>query len=390
MSPARGDAGTLRVIGTVETLPDVIQRRAIADLGFPIRFTVLDGEACLRRGVTEPESFDVYDQWFYSVDLLWTAGAIEPIRSADLRRWSQVQPAGDGHGASPAKVLFVQHDQRLGPVQTPHISMLPTACNADAFACVRDGGKAPRPDEEESWGWFFDPRWHGRCTIGHDPAGAAVELALAARAAGVLGPDAEPTDLGKDEIDCLFEQMIRRRKGGHFTRSWTTHEESVRQMAAPGCVLGAIWSPAFYELRARGLDLRYAVPREGYRGWQGGLCLSAALTSARREMAYAYLNWWLDGVPGAILARQGYYMSVVEPVHDRLSSAEWNYWYGGKPAISDLPGMRGQPVVRAGESREGGSHQARIARITAWSTLMPEHNYLARRWRDFWAGSVAG
>ena len=161
-------------------------------------------------------------------------------------------------------------------------------------------------------------------------------------------------------------------------------------MAAPGCTLGAIWSPAFYELRAAGADLRYAVPREGYRGWQGGLCLSAALTSPRREMAYAYLNWWLDGVPGAILARQGYYMSVVQPVHHLLSSAEWAYWYDGRPATADLPGMRGPPVVRAGERREGGSHQARIARITAWSTLMPEHNYLARRWRDFWAGSVAG
>lgn len=390
MTLARDEAATLRVIGTIETLPGVIRRRAVEDLGFPIRFTVLDGEACLRRGVTEPGSFDIYDQWFYSADLLWTAGAIEPIRTADIRRWGQVRLAGDGHGAAPGRVLFVQDDQRLAAAPSAHVSMLPTACNADAFAYRRDDAAAPRPGEAESWGWFFDPRWHGRCTIGHDPAGAAVELALAARAAGVLGADADPADLGKDQIDGLFEQLIRRRKGGHFTRSWTTHEDSVRQMAAPGCVLGAIWSPAFYALRARGLDLRYAVPREGYRGWQGGLCLSAALTAERREMAYAYLNWWLDGVPGAILARQGYYMSVVEPVHDLLSAAEWDYWYGGGPAATDLPGMRGEPVVRAGERREGGSHSERIAGITAWSTLMPEHNYLARRWRDFWAGSVAG
>ncbi|RUU52886.1 hypothetical protein EOD07_25685 [Mesorhizobium sp. M2C.T.Ca.TU.002.02.1.1] len=83
------------------------------------------------------------------------------------------------------------------------------------------------------------------------------------------------------------------------------------------------------------------------------------------------------------MARQGYYMSVVEPVKQSLSPAEWNYWYGGLPAAHDLPGLAAPVVVRAGERREGGDYKERVSRIAVWSTIMPEHNYLARRWREF-------
>jgi putative spermidine/putrescine transport system substrate-binding protein len=94
------------------------------------------------------------------------------------------------------------------------------------------------------------------------------------------------------------------------------------------------------------------------------------------------MNWWLEGTPGAIMARQGYYMSVTEPLGDTLSDAEWLYWYGGEPASEDLRGASGKIIVNQGERREGGSYQDRIGRVAVWSTIMPEHNYLLRRWRE--------
>jgi putative spermidine/putrescine transport system substrate-binding protein len=111
--------------------------------------------------------------------------------------------------------------------------------------------------------------------------------------------------------------------------------------------------------------------------------LSARTETETREAAYAYMNWWLDGTPGVIMARQGYYMSVVESLRNSLSESEWQYWYDGQPAAADLPGLSSPTAVRRGEYREGGSHQNRVARAVAWSTIMPEHNYLARRWREF-------
>lgn len=382
----------LRVIGTSATLTDELRARARADLPFDIEFDVLDGLACLRRGVLNPESYDIYDQWFYSLDMLWTAGSIQAIDTGRIHRWPQVRVAGkvpglvseQGFGNAPASLLFVQSDGTLGSTHRhagrAQIGMLPTTYNVDSFAYRRELSEMGR-DEEESWAWLVDDRWHGRATISLDPAGSAVELALAARSAGLVDLR-DPGDLTTEEIDALFELLRSLKRRGHFARFWGSAEDSVDLMTGSAAI-GSLWSPAFYTLRGMGQDLVYAAPREGYRGWHSGMCLSACADESGSELAYAYLNWWFDGAPGAIMARQGYYISVTETLSETLSDSEWRYWYGGEPAAEDLYGMSGRVVVHKGESREGGSHRDRIDRVAVWSTIMPEHNYLARRWREF-------
>jgi putative spermidine/putrescine transport system substrate-binding protein len=381
----------LRVIGTSATLSPELRRRAPLDLGFDIQFEVLDGLACQRRGVTQPQSYDVYDQWFQSLDLLWTAGSIQPIDTERIVRWRQVQPAGSmaaasrGFGRCPTSVLYVQPGRRLGSwpaaSQAPQIAMLPTTYNVDSFAYRRELSTQRELAEAETWSWLLDDRWHGRCALSQDPSSSAVELALAASSAGLMRI-ADPSDLTVEEIDELFDLLLVRKRSGHFSRFWSSTEDSVRLMSSSAIVVGALWSPAYYALRGMGLDLAYAAPKEGYRGWHSGLSLSTFLEGRTLDMAYAYLNWWLDGVPGALMARQGYYMSVVEPLMDTLTEAEWDYWYGGCGAASDLPAVGVPDAVRQGEKREGGSYLERVDRIAIWSTIMTEHNYLARRWRE--------
>ena len=92
-------AEALRVIGTSATLTGALRRQAHADLDFPIEFEVLDGLACQSRGVLSPESYDVYDQWFHSLDLLWTAGSIQAIDTGRIGRWPQVRSSGVFGGA---------------------------------------------------------------------------------------------------------------------------------------------------------------------------------------------------------------------------------------------------------------------------------------------------
>lgn len=379
----------LRVIGTSVTLPRALQARVRADLGFPIAFDIIDGSACLRRGVTRPESFDIYDQWFHSVDLLHTAGSIAPIEVDKIERWGQMsliyRPGGPtgprkDAGLCPADVIFVQDDDSLGPAPSKRIAMLPTACNADAFSYRPDLTNARGRDE--SWGWLLEQDWGMRCMLAQDPASSVVELALAARAADLV-EIADCTNLSIEEIDALFSLLNKRRKAGQFTRPWATHEESVRLMAQPSTGLGSLWSPAYFELRANGLDLAYASPKEGYRGWQSGLCLSAALEPAMQDRAYAYLNWWLSGAAGAILSRQGYYMSVTVPLQDVLTEPEWAFWYEGEPASAPILGSDGRIAVRHGERRAGGSHHHRLSGISVWSTIMDENNYLLGKWQEF-------
>jgi len=80
----------LRIIGTSVTLLDVIRKSAEEDLGLDIQYEILDGVNCQQKAVTCPDEFDVYDQWYNSVDLLWTAGAIQPIETSRITLWDQV------------------------------------------------------------------------------------------------------------------------------------------------------------------------------------------------------------------------------------------------------------------------------------------------------------
>ena len=147
----------------------------------------------------------------------------------------------------------------------------------------------------------------------------------------------------------------------------------------------SMWSPTAGQLRAGGFKLSYAQPREGYRAWHGCLALSSHLRAPTLDVAYAFLNWWLAGWAGALMARQGYYFSLRSRVQPHLSPAEWAYWYLGEAAREDLLGPDGRVAVPAGAVRDGGPYWQRLSHVAVWNTTMPEHNYLVRRWAQFLA-----
>jgi putative spermidine/putrescine transport system substrate-binding protein len=238
------------------------------------------------------------------------------------------------------------------------------------------------PGEVDSWRWLIDERWRGKVAMLRDPTLGMIEAALAVEGAGIL-KFGDIANLSIEEIDAIIAILKEKKRSGHFRGLWETYEDAARLMERGGVVVQSIFSPAIIKLRRSGLDVASAMPVEGTRGWRSDLCLSSRASGESLEAAYAYLNWWLEGEPGAILARQGYYMSALEPTRRRLSAAEWDYWYEGKPAREDLPDPFGEICVRAGEVRDGGSYVERMSRVRVWNTIMDDHNYLARRWSEF-------
>ena len=143
-----------------------------------------------------------------------------------------------------------------------------------------------------------------------------------------------------------------------------------------------MFSPAVSVLNGAGVPVRYAAPREGYRGWHGVLCLSSKTSGYALDAAYDYMNWWLDGWAGAYMSRQGYYISVPEPTRNFLQPDEWDYWYCGKQAARDLPGADGKIAVRAGARRTGGSYEDRFKNVAVWNTVMDSYEYSLIRWYE--------
>ncbi len=381
----------LRVLGTAVTLIEPLRRQAQHDLGITLDFDVLDGVTAQRRAALQPSSYDIYDQWFHNVAVVWSSGALQPIRITRVPLWERLVRENQALGVrsrlcnsadAPQESLYVQANLRLNSQPTERISAVPTVFNVDAFGYLPDAMPRELLADGESWGWLLDDRLRGRVALIADPTIGSADAALAAHALGLV----RFADLGRpsiEEIDQLARLLIRRQQAGHFAALWQSIDEANRLMAEGAAVIESMWSPTFSDLRAQGVPVNYARPHEGYRAWHGCLGLSSHLRGRQLDAAYEFINWWLSGWAGAMMTRQGYYFAIPSIVRAEISVAEWGYWYQGEPAKTDLTDPYGRVSVRAGEVRDGGAQWQRLSHIALWSTTVPEHNYLVRRWGQF-------
>lgn len=382
----------LRVLGTTSTLQEHIRKQAEEDLGIRLRFIVDDSSAVQRAGVMHPESYEIYDQWFHSIDYLWPAQALQPIDVARIRHWQEVNSLPRANslarhkcasaGSVPVDRLYVQADGSLARKASDRISMLPLTHNADSFVYLQDALPPSLAATPESWAWLLAPELAGRVALQADAAIGAIDAALAVEASGLM-QFADIGNLTIEEIDALISTLIGFKRRGHFAGFWSTFADAAQLMIANKVVIQSVWSPAAVELQRAGLHFRLASPKEGYRAWFGGMSLSRVAHGRVLDAAYDYLNWWLDGWAGAAMARQGFYISNAERSRGYLDAAEWAYWYDGKPAESELPGPTSKHLIAAGQQRDGGNYVSRMGRIAVWNSVMDEHNYLVRRWNEF-------
>ena len=382
----------LRVLGTHVTLQEPLRRQAEADLGFRISFSPGGSAAVLHQASTRPESFDLYEQWSNSIRVLWQASAIQAIDKRRLKHWKHVNPltktgklvpnARIGRGDAPHGLLHVQPDGSLGSDTRDAISFLPYVHNADSIGYDEAAAKPLLGDEPESWGWLFDPRLRGRTALVNAPTIGLFDAALAAQASGLM----EFADIGsltRDELDQLTAHLIRLKRQGQFRGVWSSVPQSVDYMRQDGVVVESMFSPGVAMLRGTGTRCIYAAPKEGYRAWHGVMCLSSATRGPTVDLAYAFMNWWLSGWPGAYIARQGYYISTPTLSRQHLTPEEWDYWYEGKPAAHDLKNTQGEVSIKRGEMRRGGSYERRFSNIAVWNTVMPTYEYSLIKWNEF-------
>ena len=134
---------TLRVMGTHVTLQEELRQRAIRELGINIEFTPMGSAAVLQKAAADPSSFDLFEQWSDSINILWQADAIQPIEVDRLVYWDEINPltktgkivpdAKLGAGDSPNKLLYAQADGSLGATPSKLISFMPFVHNVDSF-----------------------------------------------------------------------------------------------------------------------------------------------------------------------------------------------------------------------------------------------------------------
>jgi putative spermidine/putrescine transport system substrate-binding protein len=382
----------LRVLGTGVTLQEPLRAQAMDDLGIELIFELRDGDGVLQKAIAAPSSFDVYEQWSNSVNVLWRSGSIQPIEKKRIIYWDEINSltktgqlteyATIGAGDAPYKLLHVQGDNSLGSNHTPLVSFLPYVHNVDSFGYNNSIIPKGRPYETESWGWLLEDRFAGKVAVINSPSIGLFDLAMAAQAKGLVR-FANIGAMTKPELDALFEVLAHFKRQNHFSGFWSTVPQSVEYMTSNRVVLESLFSPALAALNRQGVPVTYAAPKEGYRGWHGVMCLSSATKGREKDVAYEYLNWWLSGWAGAQVARQGYYICNPQRSAKYLSSAELDYWYQGKPATQALNGTDGKISVNKGSIRNGGDYLTRMSHIAVWNTVMPNHDYSLQKWYQF-------
>ena len=383
---------TVRVLGTHVTLQEELRKQAMKDLGINLVFEPKGSAAVLQKAASNPESFDLYEQWSDSINILWQARAIQPIEIDRLTHWSEInsltkagkvaENARIGEGDAPNKILFVQDDNRLGSQQSKNISFMPYVHNVDSFGYNTNIIPKGVAYETESWSWLLDEKNKGKVALINAPTIGIFDAALAAQASGLM----QFKNIGNmniEEIDRLFAILTQKKQEGHFAGFWTSVPQSVDFMVSKRVSIQSMFSPGVSSSKGQGIPVTYASPKEGYRAWHGVMCLSSKTHGHVKDAAYEYMNWWLSGEPGAFIARQGYYISNPQRSRPLMSKEEWDYWYEGKPATKDLKGTDGNISVKVGETRDGGSYIKRFSNVAVWNTVMDNYDYSLDKWYEF-------
>lgn len=382
----------IRILGTHVTLQEELRQKAMEDLGVDLIFEPRGSAAVLQKASMAPASFDLYEQWSNSINVLWRSGSIQPIDKKRIRYWDEINSltktgkvtndAKFGAGDAPYKLLHIQEDGNLGSTHTDKISFLPYVHNVDSFGYNTNAIPKGIPYETESWGWLLDAKNSGKVAIVNAPTIGLFDLALAAQAKGLV----QFADIGAmtiQELDALFSILMDLKQKNHFSGFWTSVPESIDFMRTNRVTIQSMFSPAVSALNGQNVPVTFAAPKEGYRGWHGVMCLSSATQGSVKDAAYDYMNWWLSGWPGAFIARQGYYISNPQRSAKYLSTAEWDYWYQGKAATTELKGTDGKISVKIGDMRTGGSYEKRFSNVAVWNTVMPTYEYSLQKWYEF-------
>jgi putative spermidine/putrescine transport system substrate-binding protein len=436
--PASSDkfTGTLRVLtlGVEFPIPD-IAKQASKDLGFTVKPILADSGKQPQIAITSPGSFDVFGGYNYQSLLVWPSKGLQPVDTHRIPSWNQfyklfthgkLNPTSAkctyGQGNAPFRTTFVDPNGSTG---LPAYDNGP-ASNKQIVRWIGDNGKAiggkPQPrwivgpaahfnadsmgynadvikkaPNQVSWAELLNKKWKGRVSLLRDPGIMTQDAAAAVGALGIL----KIKDYGnptKGEIDRLFKIMAKYKKDGQFRAFWAAFTDSVNFMVSKEVVIESMWSPAVALVKAAGVNILYAAPPEGFRGWCSAEGISSKVTDpAKLQACYDYINWNYNGYLGAEIMRQGYYIANGTRLLPWIKSsagqkagftpAEYDYWWGGKAAPRDLPGITGKVGdIKKGDRREGGAFQQRICKYISWNSYPKESVFLVKRVNDFLSG----
>ena len=428
--------GTLNVISLGVEFPTAeVAQRIKQDLGFSVNVTGTDPVTEAQKMITAPETFDIFGGYNYQDIQGWSTHHLMPIDTHKIAAWPQlyklfawgkVRPGSKsqtyGDGDAPFRALFLKQgtkglpltkeaprtnkdivqwvvNEATGKTRGPmprYVVGTPAHFNADSIGYNADVIK--KLPTQVGWEYLLNKTYKGRVALLKDPGIVMQDIGNALKAQGIF----KPKDMGnmtQAEIDRVVKIATTYKKAGQFRAYWANFNESVNLMASKEVVVESMWSPAVAQLVAQGINVKYAAPPTGFRGWcsANGIAAHVASDPAKLAACYAYLNWMYSGWLGASIMRQGYYIGNGATLLNWIKKNpqetfggiafkpdEYAFWYGGARATRDLPGITGKVGdIKKGSVRDGGSFSQRIGHYSSWNSYFTNSAYQIKRWNDF-------
>jgi putative spermidine/putrescine transport system substrate-binding protein len=374
----------------VTAIPKIAEQ-ASKDLGFTVHMQTTENADLLNRFLSQSNAMDCADISIVFMRYLVGRNTLQTIPVAKVKEWDKTIPLftkgvyPDGkeaskQGVAPYTVVYAADaaGQKFATEPTEFLTAVPTVTNADTLGIRPD--LVGRP--VTSWADLISPDFKGKAALQDQPTIGVIDVAMAMEASGRI-KYGNKGNMTRPEIDKTIDTMMEIKRGGQFRSFWTTFDQSVNLMASGEVVIQSMWSPAVTAVRTRGVACAFQPLKEGYRGWGYTLGVMKHVDGLKLDCFYEYLNWYTAGFPGAFIAREGYYSAQPDNAKKFLTEAEWDYWYGGKPAASDIVDPFGKLVEKAGRARDGGAFWDRMGNIAVWNSVMDEDRYLTRRWNEF-------
>jgi spermidine/putrescine-binding protein len=249
--------------------------------------------------------------------------------------------------------------------------MVPSVFNFDS---VGYNPEVLSDEEANTWAAIFDPKYKGKSGLNTDPLTAFGQAVMAMNSLG-LSDVKNPGNASAAEIDEAAKFLISKKKDGQFRALWGDFGELVNFLASGEIVVCDAWQPAVMAVKAQGKLCKYAIPKEGYRGWSIGNTMLKG--TPNKEAVIAYADYWLSGPPGIAVSEQGYY-SPTTKIKDVMSPEKYAFWYEGKPWVGAAE--RG---IKEGDLRDGGSLETRAANVAYWHQWPDEYDHLIQKWDEF-------
>jgi spermidine/putrescine-binding protein len=128
-----------------------------------------------------------------------------------------------------------------------------------------------------------------------------------------------------EEIKRVVDFLIEKKKAGQFRVIWSSFQQAVDLITSKEVSVIDCWEPMVFAAKAKGVNVEYADPKEGYLLWAMAAYIVKKQRSAEQtKAAYELLDFMLGGWYGAkITAMRGYMTNTEAPDYAKQHPEEF-------------------------------------------------------------------